>query len=617
MKRKFEGITDAMFHLVEEKQLKSRELWSLVEEPFGMDWDDEDRGWRGEYWGKLMRGACMSWKYSRDEELYGILEESVRHILTKQDADGRITGYSKENEFTGWDMWERKYVLMGFLHFQEICRDSALREQVLNAACRQLDYILVHIGRGEGQIPIEKTSHIWGNINSSSILETVVWLYRLRSEKRYLDFASYIIDNGGAENFDLFETAYEDKLFPYQYPVVKAYEMMSCFEGLMEYASLTENEKWMTASLRFVNRLMESETTVIGSLGCKCEEFNHSALMQTFTGYTGRMLETCVTVTWMKLLRRAYNQTGDCRYLEEIEKAGFNALLGAIDTKNNGNGPESHFDGDVYRSVYRSYRAAGKGSWQAFDSYSPLLSGIRGQAIGGFKPIHEKTAFCGCCIAIGAAGLPVLLDSAVIPGEDGFAFGTYIPGETESAVGEIPVRLRVETAYPSDGKVKIIVEPEKTADFAISLRIPSFAVNATVQVNKEEPEQCEAGAFYRISRTWSSGDEICLNLDMNPRLAFGMKNPEDPLSEHYMAVLYGPLVLARDKQLGAEGEPVKISEKKLTLRRRSESVIPCQCAFDVTVDGTTFPMIDYASAGKTWRRDSEMEAWMLTEDSKN
>ena len=45
--------------------------------------------------------------------------------------------------------------------------------------------------------------------------------------------------------------------------------------------------------------------------------------MQTGTEYDGLMLETCVTVTWMKLLSRVYEITGDERYLEEVERSAF------------------------------------------------------------------------------------------------------------------------------------------------------------------------------------------------------------------------------------------------------------------------------------------------------
>ena len=66
-------------------------------------------------------------------------------MLTTQDAEGRISTYSKAAEFHGWDIWCRKYVLLGFLYFCEICQDSTLRGQILAAACRHADYICANI----------------------------------------------------------------------------------------------------------------------------------------------------------------------------------------------------------------------------------------------------------------------------------------------------------------------------------------------------------------------------------------------------------------------------------------------------------------------------------------
>ena len=36
--------------------------------------DDHDRGWRGEYWGKMMRGACFTYSVTRDKALYRVIE---------------------------------------------------------------------------------------------------------------------------------------------------------------------------------------------------------------------------------------------------------------------------------------------------------------------------------------------------------------------------------------------------------------------------------------------------------------------------------------------------------------------------------------------------------------
>ena len=55
MKAVYEGIADEMIRLVEREQLKDQSLWRLVTKQFEGTPDDGDHGWRGEYWGKLMR----------------------------------------------------------------------------------------------------------------------------------------------------------------------------------------------------------------------------------------------------------------------------------------------------------------------------------------------------------------------------------------------------------------------------------------------------------------------------------------------------------------------------------------------------------------------------------
>lgn len=613
MERSYRGIADRVIRLVEREQLKDRKLWELVDGQFKGTPDDGDHGWRGEYWGKLMRGACMVWEYTRDVELYGILRESVLRLLAAQDMEGRISTYSIKEEFNGWDIWCRKYVLLGLIHFCGICREEGLKGQALEAAGKQLDYVIAHIGEEEGKKKITLASDAWRGINSSSILEPAVRLYRLKPESRYLEFADYIVETGGAEGFDIFQAAYEDKQCPFQYPVVKAYELMSCFEGLLLYAEVKGSGKWRQAALRFADRLLGSEAVITGGSGCRHELFNHSALMQTGTEYDGLMLETCVTVTWMKLMYRVYGMTGDMRYLEEVERSAFNALYGAVNTENSVCGPEAVFDEPSYREVYdRAVEAAG-GRAPIFDSYSPLRSGIRGRAVGGFKSMEEGKEFCGCCIAIGAAGAALVPQAAARDTEKGIEIGIYLPGAVRTEVGEVEVELSVETDYPVEGGISVFVNPRQEKEFEIALRIPSFAESGRMAVNGEAWENVQAGTFIRLNRVWKTGDNIRLSLCWNPRLAYGAANPEDAGSSRHVAVLYGPLALARDKRLGTEGTPVAPEGGQVSVRKADGAGVPCQCCFEVTMGGETFPMLDYASAGKTWGRDSEMEVWMRTE----
>ncbi len=611
LRTNYTGISSELIRFVETEQLKDRAMWKLVADQFRKgNVDDADKGWRGEYWGKLMRGACMTWQCTGDEELYEILTETVKDLLTTQDEQGRFSTYTTDAEFHGWDMWSRKYILLGLIHFYEICKEEELKKQVLDAASRHLDYVVAHIGERANQKVITQTSDLWLGINSSSILEPVVRLYKLTQKKEYLDFASYIVENGGAEGFDIFEAAYENKLSPYEYPVVKAYELMSCFEGLIEYYRVTGIEKWKVAAVNFAERLIETEATIVGGSGCEHELFNYSALKQTFGEYKGLMLETCVTVTWMKLMYAMYQLTGDACYLDEIECSTYNALYGAVNVERSTCGPETTFDEPHYRGVYDLHIANKGGKGQVFDSYSPLMTGIRGRAVGGMKTMENNTTFCGCCIAIGAAGTALVELAAARETTDGVEIGLYLPGQVETD----GLTLSVNTTYPADGNVEITVLDADDKEREIALRMPAFADGSTVSVNGDSVDGVIANGFLRLNRKWEVNDKIVLELAMNPRLVFGMHNPEDAKSEKRMAVLYGPLALARDKRLGEVGTVLAVGEKKLELKALDVDTIgfPCQVSFEVNVDGNQFTMIDYASAGKTWRRDSEMEAWMET-----
>ena len=115
-----------MLDFITGEQLARQDLWRLFISAFETKADDVDEGWRGEYWGKMMRGACLVYRCTSDKELYEVLTSAVLGLLETAEPDGRISGYSRDKECCGWDLWCRKYVLTGMLHFCDICTDEAL-----------------------------------------------------------------------------------------------------------------------------------------------------------------------------------------------------------------------------------------------------------------------------------------------------------------------------------------------------------------------------------------------------------------------------------------------------------------------------------------------------------
>lgn len=106
---RFTGPLMDSMTFIEKAQLLDSSLWKRFVEQFRAT-DDDDHCWRGEFWGKAMRGGSLVYACTGEEALYEQLSASVEDLLTAQDEDGRFSTYSKAEEFHGWDMWGRKYI---------------------------------------------------------------------------------------------------------------------------------------------------------------------------------------------------------------------------------------------------------------------------------------------------------------------------------------------------------------------------------------------------------------------------------------------------------------------------------------------------------------------------
>lgn len=619
----FHGKLNETAVFLERVQLLDTTTWARFVEQFRLQPDGEDRGWRGEYWGKMMRGASFVYSYTRNPALYQVLCNTVEDMLKTQEENGRISSYPSDTEFNGWDLWCRKYVLLGMQYFLEICEDNKLCDRIISSMMRQADYLLERIGNTDGKRRITTTSHFWGGLNSSSILEPFVRLYHLTKQQRYLDFAAYIVDCGGCEMGDVFELAYEDITDPYQYPVTKAYELISCFEGLLEYYRATGIEKYRDAVIRFARRLAKTDITIIGCAGCTHELLDHSKARQTDTAYRGIMQETCVTVTWMKFCMQLLLLTGEAEFADYFEQSLYNAYLGSVNSQQKTDTAALAEDPQAILQPL------------PFDSYSALLSGVRGNGIGGLKIMPDKHYY-GCCACIGAAGIGMLQKMAAMRQNNGIIINLYENGilQTVTPKGN-PLTLTMKTGYPKDGQIEISVETVQAEEFSLTVRIPSWSQAATVT--------CEKTAFVKsgyhtIQRIWNNNDKIVLQFDMRTKVLSPTPLERDIImthtarfeacmiprvvvaSEHakdHIALQRGPLILARDARLGENiDEVVEIAydadsfvavteSSRANFENMVEFSIPC-------TNGKQFTVIDYGSAGKTMDEVSRYACWFPT-----
>lgn len=627
----FEGSGDKAARFLTNGDLTNETLWKKFVQVFRDQEDGANLGWRGEYWGKMMRGAVMVYEYSHDPELYRVMTDTVRDLLTVSEADGRVSSYTRETELHAWDLWCRKYVLLGLEYYYEICTDDELKAQIIPFLCGCADAILAKVGPEEGKRTIHETGESWGALNSSSILEPMVRLHRLTGEKRYLDFAEHIIEMGGSSIANIFELAYKNELYPYQYGVAKAYEMISCFEGLIEYYMVTGNEKYKVAAVNFGLALIDSDVSVIGSLGATHELLDHAKARQTAKTDVVRQ-ETCVTVTWMKFCARLLKLTGDVRFADQIEQAFFNAYRGALNT-----------EGRTYEEYLYNKMIVRLGldhyvdTILPFDSYSPLTPGRRGRQIGGQQVLPDRS-FYGCCACIGAAGVGSYLCQAVLGDGEGVVVNFFETGEVECLCGEQTVRVNMRTRYPMSGSVKLHITKSGAAPVVCRIRIPEWSQELFIL---DRPYQKENG--YAVVALEECETEINVILNMNLRIvkpvewdtdvvytdrslttatayrAGRMEIRHEREDDAYVSFARGPVTLAADSRMGKDaaskftfrtldGMPIyRLADTKNCL----PDVEPLVHCLFTDADGKEVSLIDYGSAGRDW--NSVMTAWLPIE----
>lgn len=619
-KSDFDGFVDQYIRYIEDFQLLDEELWARFVQQFNEDADYE-AGWRGEYWGKMMRGSAMTYAYTKNPKLYAAMEKTVNDMIDSADEDGRISSYGRDHEFDGWDMWSRKYVMLGMQYFMEICTDKSLNDRIIESMKKQADYIIARIGDEEGKLPITSATRHWRGLNSSSILEPIVRLYNITGEKRYFDFAQYIVSSGGTDVENIFELAYENKFYPYQYPVTKAYEMTSCFEGLLEFYRITGIEKYKTALINYADRILESDFTVIGCAGCTHELFDHSTVRQSNTTNGEIMQETCVTVTLMKFFWQMTLLTGNSRYVDAFEISMYNAYFGSINTEK-----------IVKRDVIDNYSTDCITEIMPFDSYSPLTAGVRGTGIGGFKVMSDNHYY-GCCACIGSAGTGLIPKMAMLAANDGYVLNLFINGVVKMNT-VCDAEFNIQTDYPKTGKVNITVNAD--GEFTLHIRNPHWSDNTEVTVNCEKTEVCDG--YIKIRKHWKKGDSVELNLDMRTKVVYPIEygheilmnkviwghnymvstyDEQDPEALNHIALTRGPITLAQDSRNGySVDEPSDIRIKdggyvEVIIPKESTVQYPHIVEANIPLtNGEYMTVTDYASAGKLWSEQSKMAAWI-------
>ena len=568
-----------------DNRLMAQDIERVVQ-PF-RDKPDGTWGFRSEFWGKWFTAAMMGYGYAPTPEHRAVVDRAVQELIATQDKNGYIGTYLDENHLGEWDIWGRKYVMLGLLGYYDQTGDKS----VLDAACKVADNLIKEAGPESG-VNIAATGWIgWKGLASSSVLEPIALLYQRTGEMRYLQFAEHIIRSWDTPNkltptgIRLVQEALSGTPLWKMSGTPKAYEMMSCFEGLCEMYRATGNRLYFDACHTLINTIIRDEIMIVGSASMM-EIWCHGKMRQTEPMYQG--METCVTATWMKFLYQMLRLTGESQYADQLEISLYNATLGAMT-------PD--------------------GSWWAY--YSSLM--------GERVPSHQQFSdvVMSCCVANGPRGLMTLPSWAVMTSPSGATINFY--GTMQSAVttpkGQ-SLTLDMKSDYPVSGTVDATLNLTTDETFGLSLRIPQWSSVNKLTINGEAyTGYLIAGTYATITRTWHNGDRIALQLDMRGRVV------DAPSGVGDKAIMRGPIVLAFDTRLvprrdGVTEPPMyryefaQTPDHRIDLQPLDTKETPAiWTVYSVPVideSGAphTLPMCDYASAGNTWTEGNLFRVWI-------
>ncbi len=580
---KISGHIGDLISAVIENRVMTQDTESLVD-PFRHL--TEGNRWQTEFIGKWMLGAIASYRYNQDPVLLAKISSAAKDLMSTQQPDGYIGNYKESDRLSAWDIWGRKYTALALLDYYRLTGDADALRSVENL----FDHLIEELS--DRNIDISSTG-LYRGMPSCSILEPTVYLYELSGKKKYLDFAKSIvasIENDG--NTQLVTKALEGVpvAHRFDYPEKwwsfenghKAYEMMSCYVGLIELGRVINEPRYLQAAIKASDNIIDTEINIAGS-GAAFECWYDGRVRQTIPTY--HTMETCVTFTWMQLLHKLWLQTHSSRYADQFERTMYNALTASV-------------------------RADGG----AISKYSPL-EGRRQQG-------EEQ---CGlpinCCNANGPRGFALIPEFATVHSGDTIFINLYIPRSESLCLGSQRVDLHLDSNIPIIGSTNITLNFDKEASLVLALRVPVWSDGEySLSIDGQKVEQPANNGYVYIDKKWRKGStDISFDCDITTRVEElnGMQ-----------AVIRGPIVFARDSRFG-DGD---VDECCIIKTLEDGSVephfnndadrfswltieVPMVLGTDLEDPenrvGRMVKMCDFGSAGNDWSKESRYRVWLV------
>jgi DUF1680 family protein len=473
----------------------------------GWVWDDSDMY-------KVMEGMAYSLQNHADPALEKVMDHWVDLVAKSQEPNGYLVTYyilNKDSDQLGknlgpWsdigrhEMYDGGHLIEAAVAYYQATGKRQLLDVAIKLANNWMDTF--------------QPRH-WLNGHEGAEL-ALVKLYAVTKDKRYLEFAHWLLEERGHghEYGPMVEFADSNSNLNIQneMPVKDltiasghAVRAMYLYSGMADVLANSGDSTYLKALNSIWDDMNNGKVYITGGIGASRdgERFGANYHLPNKDAYC----ETCASVgvvMWSSRMNRLY---GNAKYANMLERTLYNALLAGVS-----------LDGSKV-SYTNTLESEGKH--------------------------HNRDTVYGtaCCPSNIARFLPAVGSYIYLTRDNEVLVNLYIGSETKLSIGSTPTTIVQKTDYPYNGRIAITVNPESAVQGKIKLRIPDWCKSYSASLNgkKISGKDLENG-YLTMSKEWKKGDGIIINLDMPVVLDSADARTADDVGRR--TVQKGPLVYA-------------------------------------------------------------------------
>jgi DUF1680 family protein len=361
----------------------------------------------------------------------------------------------------------------------------------------------------------------------------LVKLYKVTKNEKYLKLADWLLSERGkklAKGYtwtDWKDTAYAQDVLPVKEQkeiTGHAVRAMYMYTGAADVAAQTGDADYIKAMRTVWEDVVYRNMYITGGIGSagSNEGFSQDYDLPNEQAYC----ETCASVGMVFWNQRMNAMTGHAEYIDVLERSLYNGALDGLSL-----------------------------SGDRFFYGNPLAS--RGQ--------HQRREWFGtaCCPANIARMIASLGDYIYAKSDDAIYVNLFVGSNTKIPLKNGNVGVKMETNYPWDGNIKLIIDPEKRSEFKIFTRKPGWyggnivpgnlylrdELNDPVvvehpfyliNVNGKQIVPKSENGYFVIDREWHKGDVVEIKILMETKRI--KARPELKQDTNRIAIQRGPIV---------------------------------------------------------------------------